>query len=133
MTHVSRPFAVERSALPPRYAVRADRLDQLRVVVATMRDVPRASTASMADMLFLLRRLAGTLDQVARDLQPVEQAPQRIAYRAAGLDPRRTADAAFKTTTLPPAREQRREILSKGRRVRVVERGRCPGQLEFTL
>ncbi len=131
---ITRPFVVERRALPPRYAVRADGLDQIRAVVATMRDVPRPSTASMADMLFLLRRLAGTLDQVARDLQPVEQAPQRITRRPAGPAPRLSADTVFGPAALPSARDQHREItVTKGRRVRVVERGRCRRTLELSL
>ncbi len=131
----TRSFAVERRALPPRYAVRADGLDQIRVVVATMRDVPRESTASFADMFHLLRRLAGVLDQVARDLQPVEQAPLRIAPRPAALDPRRAAEGVFRAAApLAPAREQRREITAgKGRRVRVVERGRCKRTMELSL
>lgn len=124
----ARPFAVEHRRLAPRYAVRADGRAQLRVVIATMRNVPRESTESMPDMFHLLRRLAGTLAAIEVELQPVEQQPARVVRRPAGATS--AAEVVFGKSRAP-AREQRREIVSrKGARVRVIER-RSAGQIEM--
>lgn len=117
--------------MAPRYAVRADVRAQLRVVIATMRNVPRESTESMPDMFHLLRRLAGTLAAIEVEMHPVEQTPARSVRRPAGASAS-AAEAVFGKSRAP-AREQRREIVGrKGGRVRVIER-RSAGQMELGL
>ena len=135
MTRSSRPFAVEHRALPSRYAARADDLAELRAVIATMRDVPREHVASMADVFHFLRRVTGRLSAIAGRLEVIEERSaatrrERLPSRAA-VDPRAIAAGVFRSG---PKRQQVRAIAdAKGRRVRVLERGRCAGQMELGL
>ena len=126
--------AVEHRHLPTRrYTARPDDAAEFRAVIATMRNVPRESVASMADMFHLLRRLGGKLAAIADRLEVVEQPERRPVRQQLGqrpaVDARAVAEGVFGKR---PTRHQIRSIMTRsGRAVRVVERQ--AGQMELGL
>lgn len=131
MLPMKRTFAVEHRVLPGRrLSAAADDAAELRNVIDAMADVPRASTASIPDMLFYFRRLRGRLTGIADRLEIVEpkQAETRQRLHRPAPDPLAIAAAVFK----PISREQTRIVRSRsGRTVRVVERS--SRQMELSL
>ena len=100
-----------------------------------MRDVPREHIASMPDVYHFLRRVTGKLSAIAGRLEVTggkSDKPRRERPSSRNtVDPRIIAAGVFKTF---PLRDQARAVTSaKGRRVRVVERGRCSKQMELGL
>lgn len=112
----TRPFALERRRLPAKPGL--DPIAEILAAAAALQDVPRESTASIPDILFHNRRVAGRIkavaDRIERTWEPKGSAKSVLALSA-------------------PVREQRREIVGrKGGRVRVIER-RSAGQMELGL
>ena len=115
---MTRGLVVEHRRLAPRHPL-PDPVALILEAAERLVNVPRESTASMPDMLFHNRRVA---KQIAEAAQRLEQ-----NWEPKGSTKRTSA-------VLPPARDQHREITAvKGRRVRVVERGRCRRTLELSL
>lgn len=112
----TRHLIVERRRLPAKPSL--DPIAEILAAAAALQDVPRESTASIPDILFHNRRVAGRIKAVADRIERTWE-PKGSAKRVLTLPAR--------------AREQRREIVGrKGGRMRVVER-RSAGQMELGL
>ena len=125
------PPVVEHRSLPrSRYAARPDDAAELRAVIGTMRNVPRESVASMADMFHLLRRLGGKLTAIADRLEVVEppqrEARKRIAPRPS-VDARAIAESVFGKTL---RRSKIRSVMTRSGKTVRVER-RAQGQMDL--
>ena len=108
-------MVVERRRLPAKSAL--DPIAEILAAAAALQDVPRESTASIPDILFHNRRVAGRIKAVADRIERTWE-PKGSAKRAPAL---------------PPARDHHREIVArKGGRVRVIER-RATAQMELRL
>ena len=113
---VKRTPIIERRRLPGKPGL--DPIAEILAAAAALQDVPRDSTASIPDILFHNRRVAGRIKAVADRIERTWE-PKGSVRRALALP--------------TSAREQRREItVAKGRRVRVVEVG-PKRQMELSL
>ncbi|WP_158810430.1 hypothetical protein [Beijerinckia sp. L45] len=129
---MTRPFVVERRPLSasPRFTARPDDVAQLHDVIETMRNVPRASMASMPDMLFLLRRLSGKLDAIAARLQPA--VPANTDARIKGFAQANRAAGVVGVFGKRLPRNRTRTVTScNGDRINVVERQSKQMELSF--
>ena len=139
----ARPVLVERRDLGtdrPRIKAKPDAAVQLREVAAVMQDLPRDCLIDRAELLILMRRLAGRLVSIAEtglEAAPSHRsrAPRQPFLLERRPDARVVAEAVFGKSGCGRRGDQVGTVKSrKGVMVRVeVRRARAGGQMELSV